>query len=89
NDTLPLVNPFPIRNPGIFSLEIFNNEPDSVDIVIQKADTNDTVFHQQYANIKESFLPIDISSQPDGFYYVKVTAQGVTATRKIRVRHKN
>ena len=88
-DTLPLVNPFPIRNPGIFSLEIFNNEPDSVDIVIQKADTNDIVFHQQYADIKESFLPIDISIQPDGFYYVKVTAQGVTATRKIRIRHKN
>ncbi len=88
-DTLPLVNPFPIRNPGIFSLEIFNNEPDSVDIIIQKADTNDIVFHQQYADIKESFLPIDISSQPDGFYYVKVTVQGVTATRKIRIRHKN
>lgn len=88
-DTLPLVNPFPIRNPGIFSLEIFNNEPDSVDIVIQKVDTNDTVFHQQYTGIKESFLPIDISNQPDGFYYVKVTAQGVTATRKIRIRHKN
>jgi len=88
-DTLPLVNAFPIRNPGKFHIEVFNNEPAGTDVTIENADSNATVFHQFYPDVKESFLPVDISNQPDGFYFVRVTANGTTATRKIRVRHKD
>ncbi len=84
---LPLVNPFPIRNPGKFTLELFCNAPEDVQIVITTEDGSRTVFETTYTNMKEDTLPIDISKEPDGFYFIKVTVDKKTVTKKIKVKH--
>lgn len=91
-DTLPLVTPFPMRNKGIFTVAIFQNEPLDLRLRIfggdaNKEDSTKVLFDQNYPKVKEQFLPVDISAQPDGFYYVKATAGGITVTRKIKVKH--
>jgi hypothetical protein len=86
---LPIVNAFPVRNPGKFSLELFFNDPEDVRVQIVNADSTKTVFDQQYAQLKEDFLPVDISAEPDGFYYIRVIADDRTIRRKIKVKHQD
>jgi hypothetical protein len=88
NDSLPLVNPFPIRNPGKFSVELFFNEPTDMRLTITTMDSA-RVFEQQLPAVKETTIPIDITTVPDGFYYLTVTGGKLTATRKIKVKHGN
>lgn len=86
---LPIVNLFPIRNPGTFSLEIFldNPQPDTK-IAITTEDGKQIVFTKSFDGVKETIVPIDISGQPDGFYYLKLTAGGKTVSKKFKVKHK-
>lgn len=91
-DTLPLVTPFPMRNRGTFTVAVFQNDPRDIRLWIvggdaNKEDSSKVLFDQKYPKVKEQFLPVDISAQPDGFYYVKVTSAGTTVTRKIKVKH--
>jgi hypothetical protein len=86
---LPIVNPFPISNPGKFTLDVFFNDPTNATIRILTSDSTQVVFDGGYANLKEALLPIDISAQPDGIYLIKVTADDKTVTRRIRVKHKD
>ena len=88
-DTLPLVNVFPIRNAGKFSVELFFNDPQqNVVVSIDSENSVKNVFEKSYHDVKEGIFPIDISSQPDGFYYLKVTAGDRTVWRKFKVKHK-
>jgi len=85
--SLPIVNPFPVRNKGEFTLDIFNNDPIDVRLRIMTADSARTVYDASYAGLKEGLVPINITAQPDGIYQIKVTADDKTVTRRIRVKH--
>jgi len=87
-DSLPLVNPFPIRNPGKFSVEIFFDEPTDMTLRITGTD-GAPVFEERYRAVKETTIPMDISNVPDGFYFLTVTGGELVATRKIKVKHAN
>jgi hypothetical protein len=87
--SLPLVSPFPMRNKGIFSVEIFFNEPHTTRLRVLNEDSSRAVFDSTYVGIKEAFLPIDISSAPDGTYWLKVTSDSATVTRRIKVKHQD
>jgi hypothetical protein len=87
SDTLPLVNPFPARNKGIFSVEIFQNEPSEVAISIADESGKETVFERSFSNIKEAVVRLDISNVPDGVYFLKATSAGHSVSRRIRVKH--
>ncbi len=86
---LPIVNAFPVRNPGKFQLEVFFNEPRNVGVKIVNADSTKTVFERYYPALKSEFLPVDISAEPDGYYYIRVTADDRTTRRKIKVKHQD
>ncbi len=82
----PLVNPFPPRNEGKFDVEVFLNDTADVTIQIFPADSARLVFDKNYQAVKEAFLPVDISSEPDGVYYVKLSTGDKTVSRRIRVK---
>jgi hypothetical protein len=88
-DDLPIVNPFPIRNKGIFTLELFQNDPSDITVKITTEDSSRIVFDKNYTGLKEAFLPVDISIEPDGFYFIKVTSGEKTISKKIKVKHKD
>lgn len=85
-DTLPLVAPFPIRSKGIFTVNVFLNEPADLRIVVADSSKN-AVFERTFPNVKDEALPIDISSAPDGTYSLQATAGASTVTRRIKVKH--
>jgi len=87
SDTLPLVSPFPVRSKGVFSVDIFLNEPADVRISIAADSGKGTVFEKTFPGVKEAMLPIDISSAPDGVYFLKATSGETTVTRRIRIKH--
>jgi hypothetical protein len=89
NVTLPLVNPFPMRNKGIFSVELFYNEPHDTRLRVLNEDSSRTIYDSTYVAIKEAFLPVDISSAPDGTYWLKVGSDSATVTRRIKVKHQD
>ncbi|MBK7092896.1 MAG: peptide-N-glycosidase [bacterium] len=83
---LPIVNPFPARNKGIFDIDIFLNRRTELQVRIIEESGVETVLDNLYQGVKEVMLPIDISAAPDGVYYIKVTADGKTVTRRIRIK---
>jgi hypothetical protein len=89
NVTLPLVNPFPMRNKGVFSVELFFNEPHDTRLRVLNEDSSRTIYDSTLVAIKEAFLPVDISSAPDGTYWLKVSSDSATVTRRIKVKHQD
>ncbi|MGB5105374.1 MAG: peptide-N-glycosidase F-related protein [Candidatus Zixiibacteriota bacterium] len=85
-DDLPIVNPFPARNEGLFDIDIFLNKRCDLRIRIVDESGVETVLDNLYTDVKETMLPIDISTASDGVYYVKVTVNDETVTRRIRVK---
>ena len=83
---LPIVNPFPARNKGLFDIDIFLNRRSDLRIRIIDESGVETVLDNLYTGIKEAMLPIDISTASDGVYYIKVTVDGETVSRRIRVK---
>ena len=83
---LPIVNPFPARNKGIFDIDIFLKRRTELHVRIIEESGVETVLDNLYQGVKEVMLPIDISAAPDGVYYIKVTADGKTVTRRIRIK---
>ncbi|HVP06998.1 MAG TPA: peptide-N-glycosidase F-related protein, partial [Candidatus Acidoferrum sp.] len=88
-DQLPIVNPFPLRNKGVFTLDLFLNDSTTVNVRIVTEDSSRTVFQKDCPVGRELFLPIDITAEPDGVYYVKATIGEKTISRRIRVRRTN
>jgi hypothetical protein len=89
SEELPLVAPFPIRNKGKFTIDIFFNEYTSTTIKIANQDSSKIVFEKNYPDLKDAYLPIDISSEPDGFYIITIITTDKTVTRKIKVKHED
>lgn len=85
-DTLPLVTPFPARNSGKFNLDIFFNEKSDFRLEIWNEDSSKIVFRCDYKAVKEAFLPLDISSEPEGIYFVKVLTESNTIVRRVRLK---
>ncbi len=85
SETLPIVNPFPVRNPGIFVLDVFLDEPENITVTIL-SEKGEIVYEQISENFKEGIMDIDISSQPDGFYFVKVVTSDGTVEKKIKLK---
>jgi hypothetical protein len=85
-DTLPLVTPFPARNSGKFNLDIFFNEKSDFRLEIWSEDSSKIVFRRDYKAVKEAFLPLDISSEPEGIYFVKVLTESNTTVRRVRLK---
>ena len=83
---LPIVNPFPARNKGLFDIDIFLNRRSDLRIRIIDESGVETVLDNLYTAIKEAMIPIDISTASDGVYYIKVTVDGETVSRRIRVK---
>jgi hypothetical protein len=86
SDTLPLLNVFPIRNPGKFDLDIYfdNQQPDM--LIEIKTLENAPVLEEHVYNFKQGIVPIDISTQPDGFYMIYISAKDGKASKKIKVK---
>jgi hypothetical protein len=86
---VPIVNLFPIRNPGKFSVEMFFNDiQKNVVVRIDSENTTNNVFEKTYNGVKEAIVPIDITKEPDGFYILKLTSDDKTVTKKFKVKHK-
>ncbi len=85
NEKLPIVNPFPVRNPGKFVVDIFLDEPENVNLIIV-SEKGEKVYERMEENFKDGILDIDISSQPDGFYFVKVVTGDGTVEKKIKLK---
>jgi hypothetical protein len=83
----PLVNPFPPLNDGHFELELFFNKPSNARIIITAQEGGSAVFDSSYQALRQVYLPIDISSQPDGVYVVTVDAGEGEVIRRIRIKH--
>jgi hypothetical protein len=86
---LPLANPFPMRNRGVFTIDFFDNEPHAVTVAVLTEDSSRTVFQSALSDAKEAMIPVDIRAEPDGYYWVRVTSGDRTTTRKIKVKHKD
>jgi hypothetical protein len=85
-DELPIVNPFPTRNKGEFTIDIFLEKRSDLRVKIVDESGVETILDNIYTGIKTTMLPIDIRFARDGVYYVKVTADGKTVSRRIRVK---
>jgi len=85
-DITPILNIFPVRNPGKFFCDIFLNEKQNIIIEINTEDKNKTVFKKKLKNFKEGYVDIDISKEKDGLYYVNVITGKKTVTKKIKVK---
>lgn len=85
----PVVEVFPPRNQGNFEVDLFFDEPSQFDINIESDSTKAVVFTQQYSGVKDTLLPLDISPQPDGVYWLKLAIDNDTLTRRIRVKRGN
>lgn len=82
----PILNIFPVRNPGKFFCDIFLNESKNIELEITTEDKKKTVYKKKLKKFKEGMVDIDISSQPDGFYFVNIISDGNVVTKKIKVK---
>ncbi len=83
---LPIVNPFPVRNQGEFTIDIFLDKRADLRVRIVDESGVETILDNIYTNIKTTMLPVDIRFARDGVYYIKITADGKTVSRRIRVK---
>ncbi len=85
-DNDPIVQIFPPRNNGQFEVDLFFN--DSRDFRLEiNSDSLGIIYEKNYQAVKELYFPIDISSQPDGTYYLNLVTADTTISRKIRIKH--
>ncbi len=85
-DITPILNIFPIRNPGKFFCDIFLNENRDITLQITTEDKKEIVYEKKLKKFKEGMVDIDISREADGFYFVNLTSRGKTVTKKIKVK---
>ena len=84
-DKTPLLNVFPPRNSGKFEVEIFLNEPDTVSFILMDEKMN-PVYEENLGYIREYTYPADISANPDGIYYVRISTSGEITDKRIRLK---
>jgi hypothetical protein len=85
-DITPILNIFPIRNPGKFFCDIFLNEKQNFTLQITTEDKKKIVYEKKIKKFKEGTVDINISKQTDGYYFVNVINNGKTVSKKIKVK---
>ncbi len=85
----PVCEIFPPRNQGKFDVDLFFDERCDFSVEIVSDSTKSSVFSQKFTQIKDSIMPFDITGNPDGVYWFKLTAPADTLTRRIRLKHDN
>lgn len=85
-DSTPILNIFPVRNPGKFFCDIFLNEKSDIRIEITTEDRKKKVFKKNVKGFKEGMVDIDISKVEDGNYFVNLKAGGKVVSRKVKVK---
>ncbi len=85
----PVCEIFPPRNQGKFEVDLFFDDPTDFSVEIVSDSTKSPVFSQKFTQIKDSIMPFDISGNPDGVYWFKLTAPADTLTRRVRIKHDN
>ncbi|MBK8550276.1 MAG: peptide-N-glycosidase [Ignavibacteria bacterium] len=85
-DITPILNIFPIRNPGKFFCDIFLNERQSVTLEITTEDKKKIVYKKKLKKFKDGMVDVDISKVPDGFYFVNVVSKDKTVSKKMKVK---
>ena len=86
DDITPILNIFPIRNPGKFFCDIFLNVKQDINIQITSEDKMKIVYKKKLKKFKEGMVDVDISREADGFYFVNVKAGGKVVSKKIKVK---
>lgn len=85
----PVFTPFPPRNPGIFEVDIFFNEPSDFSITV-RSEEGAKIYEKSQKAFKEGMLKIDISDAAEGIYFLRIeTDSGKTIERRIRVKRDN
>lgn len=85
-DLTPLLNIFPIRNPGKFFCDIFLNAQQNITLEICTEDKKKIVYKKKFKEFKDGIVNIDVSKVPDGFYSVNVIAKERTVSKKMKVK---
>lgn len=85
-DNTPVLNIFPIRNPGKFFCDIFLNEKQNVKIQITTEDKKKTIYEKKLKSFKEGMVNIDLSKAEEGLYFVNLIAGDTTVTRKMKIK---
>lgn len=85
----PVCEIFPPRNQGKFDVDLFFDERCDFSVEIVSDSTKSSVFNQKFTQIKDSIMPFDLTGNPDGVYWFKLTAPTDTLTRRIRLKHDN
>lgn len=85
----PVCEVFPPRNQGKFEVDLFFDQPTTFDISIVNDSTKSVVFTQEFAGVKDTIFPFDISANPDGVYWFKLAIANDTLTRRIRIKRGN
>lgn len=88
-DSTPILNIFPVRNPGKFFCDIFLNEKMNIRIEITTEDKKKKVFKKNLKNFKEGMVDIDISKVDDGNYFVNMIAGKKVVSKKIKIKKDN
>ena len=85
DETTPIVNIFPIRNNGLFKMDIFLNDPKDIEIEIINPE-NKTVFVLKTSAFKSGMLPFDLTHLKDATYSINIKAGEKTISRKMKIR---
>lgn len=85
-DITPILNIFPVRNPGKFFCDIFLNEKQNILLQITTEDKKKIIFKKKLNNFKEGMIDIDLSKVKEGFYFVNVVSKDKTVTKKMKIK---
>ncbi len=84
-DSTPQVIVFPPRNFGTFDIDLFASWPTDMTIEIV-SDSGEVVLSQKHDKVKQLTLPMDITAQKDGIYYVHVITERDLIKKRIRLK---
>lgn len=84
-DSTPQVIVFPPRNFGTFDIDLFASWPTDMTIEIV-SDSGEVVLSQKHNKVKQLTLPMDITAQKDGIYYVHVITERDLIKKRIRLK---
>ncbi len=85
-NTSAILNIFPIRNPGKFFTDIFLNEKQNITLQITTEDKKKIIYEKKFKKFKDGMINIDISKEPDNFYYVNLITNTETITKRMKLK---
>jgi len=84
-DTTPVLEVFPIRTPGKFSLEVFFNETQAI-VQIQIIHPDGSVaMNKFFYDVKEGILPLDMRERPEAIYTVRIITRDADYLRRVKI----